>query len=194
MCSVIIIFFFVIIPLLWGLHGLWQAVMKLACDAHVKCAAKFCLPSLEMREARQREEGDFPAKLVHEWDRPRLNHHPGWWHPQSRLDPGCFCSALSLGFCGSLLGRGAINTNNNFGEKLNSPFTNAFTPDQSTALLDPLPCLVTFLNNHSTKKHSYRRGSIWPLMSLASHSSSSFLRGFKPKPGTDQWPGQPVLH
>lgn len=39
-------FFFVIIPFLWGLHRLLQTVMKLACNANVKYAAKLFFPSL----------------------------------------------------------------------------------------------------------------------------------------------------
>lgn len=134
-------FFFVIIPFLRGLHRLWQAVMKLACDAHVKCDAKLCLRRGRRGSGRRAIS---PAKLIHKWDSPRLNQHPGWWDLQCHLDPGFFCSALSLGFCESLLGLRAININSNFGGKLNSPFTNVFTPDQCTALLES-PALACHL-------------------------------------------------
>lgn len=78
-------------------------------------------------------------------------------------------------FFRSLLELRAININDNFCHKLSSQFTNTLVSDKFTAFTAPLH-LVTFSNNHSTKKYNYRCGNVHPFISIAVHSSSPFLR------------------
>lgn len=149
-----------IIPFLWGLHRLLQTVMKLACNANAKCAAKLFLP-LIMDEGGKTAGGGRAPQPTHTGAGQPPPHVlisiPG----EETLSAILFLSPFVLPFPWVFLGLYWSS------ELLISVTLFLSQPKQAGSQILSLPCLLMLSNNQSTGKHSPGCGNVQPLIPTA---------------------------